>query len=194
LIPVSDNPKNTLQIGVLDIIGGFCMSREIKFVLNGAQTCVAIEDDWNLLYLLRDKLGLTGAKEGCGRGECGACTVIVDGLAVNSCLYFAVEIDGKEVLTIEGLAAADGTLHPLQKSFVDNGGIQCGFCTPGMILSAKALLDENPQPTEADIKQALAGNLCRCTGYVQIIESVEAVVDKSSGEINAAVRETGDSD
>lgn len=170
------------------------MSREIKFVLNGAQTCVAIEDDWNLLYLLREKLGLTGAKEGCGRGECGACTVIVDGLAVNSCLYFAVEIDGKEVLTIEGLAAPDGTLHALQKSFVDNGGIQCGFCTPGMILSAKALLDENPQPSEADIKQALAGNLCRCTGYVQIVESVEAVVDKGIGEINAAVRETGDSD
>lgn len=170
------------------------MSREIKFVLNGAQTCVAIEDDWNLLYLLREKLGLTGAKEGCGRGECGACTVIVDGLAVNSCLYFAVEIDGKEVLTIEGLAAADGTLHPLQKSFVENGGIQCGFCTPGMILSAKALLDENPRATEADIKQALAGNLCRCTGYVQIIESVEAVVDKSSEDINAVVRETGDLD
>ncbi|MHB8205392.1 MAG: (2Fe-2S)-binding protein, partial [Desulfomonilaceae bacterium] len=134
------------------------------------------------------------AKEGCGRGECGACTVIVDGLAVNSCLYFAVEIDGKEVLTIEGLAAADGTLHPLQKSFVENGGIQCGFCTPGMILSAKALLDENPRATEADIKQALAGNLCRCTGYVQIIESVEAVVDKSSEDINAVVRETGDLD
>ena len=170
------------------------MSREIKFVLNGAQTCVVIEDDWNLLYLLREKLGLTGAKEGCGRGECGACTVIVDGLAVNSCLYFAVEIDGKEVLTIEGLAAADGTLHALQKSFVDNGGIQCCFCTPGMILSAKALLDENPQPSEADIKQALAGNLCRCTGYVQIVESVEAVVDKGIGDINAAVRETGDSD
>jgi aerobic carbon-monoxide dehydrogenase small subunit len=194
MIPVSDNPVNRLRIGVLDIIGGFCMSREIKFVLNGAQTCVAIEDDWNLLYLLREKLGLTGAKEGCGRGECGACTVIVDGLAVNSCLYFAVEIDGKEVLTIEGLAAADGTLHALQESFVKNGGIQCGFCTPGMILSAKALLDENPQPTETDIKQALAGNLCRCTGYVQIVESVEAVVDKGSGEINAAVRETGDSE
>jgi carbon-monoxide dehydrogenase small subunit len=194
LIQVSYNPVNRLQIGVFNTSGGFCMSREIKFLLNGAQTCVAIEDDWNLLYLLREKLGLTGAKEGCGRGECGACTVIVDGLAVNSCLYFAVEIDGKEVLTIEGLAAADGTLHALQESFVKNGGIQCGFCTPGMILSAKALLDENPQPSEADIKQALAGNLCRCTGYVQIVESVEAVVDKSSGEINAAVRESGDSD
>ena len=143
---------------------------------------------------MREKLGLTGVKEGCGQGECGACTVIVDGLAVNSCLYFAVEVDGKDVLTIEGLAAADGTLHPLQKSFVENGGIQCGFCTPGMILSAKALLDENPRATEADIKQALAGNLCRCTGYVQIVESVEAVVDKSSEDINVVVRETGESD
>jgi aerobic carbon-monoxide dehydrogenase small subunit len=170
------------------------MSREIKFVLNGNQTFLAIEDNWTLLYLLREKLGLTGVKEGCGQGECGACTVIVDGLAVNSCLYFAVEVEGKEVLTIEGLATADGTLHPLQKSFVENGGIQCGFCTPGMILSAKALLDENPRATEADIKQALAGNLCRCTGYVQIVESVEAVVDKSSEDINVVVRGTGESD
>jgi len=170
------------------------MSREIKLMLNGNQRFVAIEDNWTLLYLLREKLGLTGVKEGCGQGECGACTVIVDGLAVNSCLYFAVEVDGKDVLTIEGLAAADGTLHPLQKSFVENGGIQCGFCTPGMILSAKALLDENPRATEADIKQALAGNLCRCTGYVQIVESVEAVVDKSSEDINVVVRETGESD
>jgi aerobic carbon-monoxide dehydrogenase small subunit len=170
------------------------MSREIKLMLNGNQIFVAIEDNWTLLYLLREKLGLTGVKEGCGQGECGACTVIVDGLAVNSCLYFAVEVDGKDVLTIEGLAAADGTLHPLQKSFVENGGIQCGFCTPGMILSAKALLDENPRATEADIKQALAGNLCRCTGYVQIVESVEAVVDKSSEDINVVVRETGESD
>jgi len=170
------------------------MSREIKLMLNGNQIFVAIEDNWTLLYLLREKLGLTGVKEGCGQGECGACTVIVDGLAVNSCLYFAVEVDGKDVMTIEGLAAADGTLHPLQKSFVENGGIQCGFCTPGMILSAKALLDENPRATEADIKQALAGNLCRCTGYVQIVESVEAVVDKSSEDINVVVRETGESD
>ena len=170
------------------------MSREIKFILNGNPICIAIEEHWTLLYLLREKLGLTGTKEGCGRGECGACTVIVDGLAVNSCLYFGAEVEGKQVLTIEGLAAENGSLHPLQKSFVENGGIQCGFCTPGMILSAKALLDENPRPTEADIKQALAGNLCRCTGYVQIIESVEAVVDESSEDINVVVREAGDSD
>ncbi|MCL5126205.1 MAG: (2Fe-2S)-binding protein [Deltaproteobacteria bacterium] len=170
------------------------MSREIKFILNGNPICIAIEEHWTLLYLLREKLGLTGTKEGCGRGECGACTVLVDGLAVNSCLYFAVETDGKNILTIEGLAAEDGSLHPLQKSFIENGGIQCGFCTPGMILSAKALLDENPRPTETDIKQALAGNLCRCTGYVQIIESIEAVVDKRIEDINVVVRETGDSD
>jgi len=120
-------------------------------------------------------MGMTGTKEGCGSGECGACTVIVDGMAVNSCLYPAADIDGRELTTIEGLAAPDGTLHPLQKSFIENGGIQCGFCSPGMILSAKALLDENPNPTEEEIKHALAGNLCRCTGYVQIFESVAAV-------------------
>jgi carbon-monoxide dehydrogenase small subunit len=170
------------------------MSRDIKFILNSNPIFIAIEDHWTLLYLLREKLGMTGTKEGCGRGECGACTVIVEGLAVNSCLYFAVDVEGKQVLTIEGLAAEDGALHPLQKAFIEHGGIQCGFCTPGMILSAKALLDENPRPTEADIKQALAGNLCRCTGYVQIIESVEAVVDKSSEDINVVVRATGDSD
>jgi carbon-monoxide dehydrogenase small subunit len=164
------------------------MSREVKFKLNGNQIQMAVEDDWTLLRLLRNELGLRGTKEGCGSGECGACTVIVDGRAVASCLYFAVEVDGTEVLTIEGLAAADGTLHPLQKSFVENGGIQCGFCTPGMIMSAKALLDENPRPTEDDIKHALAGNLCRCTGYIPIFESVKAVVDKSSEDIDVVVR------
>ena len=164
------------------------MSREVKFTLNGNQIQMAVEDDWTLLRLLRNELDLMGTKEGCGSGECGACTVIVDGQAVASCLYFSVEVDGTEVLTIEGLAAADGTLHPLQKSFVENGGIQCGFCTPGMIMSAKALLDENPRPTEDDIKHALAGNLCRCTGYIPIFESVKAVVDKSSEDIDVVVR------
>ncbi len=175
---------------VSDPIGGFCMSREVKFKLNGNQMQMTMEDDWTLLHLLREELGLTGTKEGCGSGECGACTVIVDGRAVNSCLYFAVEVDGTEVLTIEGLAAADGTLHPLQKSFVENGGIQCGFCTPGMILSAKALLDENPRPTEDDIKHALAGNLCRCTGYVPIFQSVQAVIDRGSENVEVVVRKT----
>lgn len=163
------------------------MSSEVDFVLNGNQIRMKIEDHWTLLHLLREEMGLTGVKEGCGSGECGACTVIVDGLAVNSCIYLAAGVAGKEVLTIEGLAAADGTLHPLQRSFVENGGIQCGFCSPGMILSSKALLDENPNPSEDEIKHALAGNLCRCTGYTQIFESVKAVIDKDreTGEVVA---------
>jgi len=119
--------------------------------------------------------GYTGTKEGCGSGECGACTVIVDGDAVNSCLYLAAGIEGKELVTIEGLASADGTLHSIQKAFVENGGIQCGFCSPGMILSAKALLDDSPNANEEEIKDAIAGNLCRCTGYVQIIDSIKSV-------------------
>jgi carbon-monoxide dehydrogenase small subunit len=151
------------------------MAKEIEFTLNGNQTKVAIQDHWTLLHLLREEIGLLGTKEGCGSGECGACTVIVDGDAVNSCLYLAAEVNGKNVLTIEGLAAADGALHPIQQSFVDNGAIQCGFCSPGMIMSAKALLDENPNAKLEDIKHALAGNLCRCTGYVQIFNAVKLV-------------------
>lgn len=136
---------------------------------------MTVEDHWTLLHLIREELGYTGTKEGCGSGECGACTVIVDGDAVNSCLYLAAEIDGRELLTIEGLASPDGKLHPIQNAFVENGGIQCGFCSPGMILSAKALLDEKSNPSEDEIKDAIAGNLCRCTGYVQIIESIKSV-------------------
>jgi carbon-monoxide dehydrogenase small subunit len=170
------------------------MAREVKFKLNGSQTTMTVEDNWTLLHLLREELSLTGTKEGCGSGECGACTVTVDGKAVNSCLYFAVEIDGTEVLTIEGVAASDGTLHPLQKSFVEHGGIQCGFCSPGMIMASKALLDENPRPTEADIKHALAGNLCRCTGYTPIFESVLSVIEKDSEEVDVVVRDGAPSD
>ncbi len=151
------------------------MSREIRFTFNGNSMQMTVEDHWTLLHLIREEFGYTGTKEGCGSGECGACTVIVDGLAVNSCLYLAMEIDGKELLTIEGLASVDGTLHPIQKAFVEHGGIQCGFCSPGMILSAKALLDENPNAREEEIKEAIAGNICRCTGYVQIIDSIKAV-------------------
>jgi carbon-monoxide dehydrogenase small subunit len=132
-----------------------------------------VEDHWTLLYFIREELGYTGTKEGCGSGECGACTVIVDEAAVNSCLYLAVELDGRRLTTIEGLAAADGSLHPLQKAFVEHGGIQCGFCSPGMILSAKALLDESPAASDEDIQTAIAGNLCRCTGYIQIIDSIK---------------------
>ncbi len=150
------------------------MTTNISFILNGDPVSCDIQDNWTLLYLLREEMGLIGTKEGCGNGECGACTVIVDKLAVNSCLYLAVDADGKTIETIEGLAGENGKLHPLQQSFVDNGGIQCGFCSPGMIMSAKALLDENPDADRAAIQHALAGNICRCTGYIQIFESVEA--------------------
>ena len=151
------------------------MSREITFTFNDNKMTMVVEDHWTLLHLIREELGYTGTKEGCGSGECGACTVIVDGMAVNSCLYLAAEIDGKELITIEGLTSQNGSLHPMQKAFVENGGIQCGFCSPGMIMSAKALLDENSNATEEDIKDAIAGNLCRCTGYVQIIDSIKSV-------------------
>jgi carbon-monoxide dehydrogenase small subunit len=151
------------------------MAIEISFNFNGNPMRMAVEDHWTLLHLIREELGYTGTKEGCGSGECGACTVIVDGLAVNSCLYLAAGIDGKNLVTIEGLASDDGTLDPIQSAFVQNGGIQCGFCSPGMILSARALLDDNPNANEDEIKDAIAGNLCRCTGYVQIIDSIKSV-------------------
>jgi carbon-monoxide dehydrogenase small subunit len=170
------------------------MSREISFNLNGNNIRMSIEDHWTLLHLVREELGYTGTKEGCGSGECGACTVIVDGLAVNSCLYLAAEIDGKDLVTIEGLASADGTLHPVQKAFVDNGGIQCGFCSPGMILSAKALLDDNPNANEAEIKEAIAGNICRCTGYIQIIDSIKAVSGSETKQPHVVAWSSDDSD
>lgn len=145
---------------------------QIKFTLNGAAVSAYVEPNWRLLDLLRDTLNLTGTKEACGQGECGACTVLLDNEAVNSCLVLAEQVDGKSVTTIEGLAK-DGVLDPLQQAFVDCGAIQCGFCTPGMIMSAKGLLLKNPNPTEEEIKEAVEGNICRCTGYVKIIEAVK---------------------
>ena len=145
----------------------------VSFNLNGDSVTAAVPMGWTLLKTLRERFELTGAKEGCGVGECGACTVIVDGDAVNACLYPIPEIDGKNVLTIEGVAKPDGSLHPIQKAFIENNGVQCGFCTSGMIMSAKALLEENSEPTENDIRTAISGNFCRCTGYVQIVESIE---------------------
>jgi carbon-monoxide dehydrogenase small subunit len=127
-----------------------------------------------LVDLLREALGLTGTKVSCGEGECGACTVLVNGKAINSCITLAVSVGGCEITTIEGLAK-DGNLHPLQEAFIEHGAAQCGFCTPGMILSAKALLDKSPHPNEDEIKQALAGNLCRCTGYASILRAVHSV-------------------
>ena len=151
------------------------MRNTISFILNGEPVQVEIEPYLTLLQVLREKLELTGTKEGCGMGECGACTVLIDGKTVNSCIYPALEVDGKSVTTIEGMTDAQGNLHAIQKAFVEYGAIQCCFCTPGMVLSAKALLDEKTKPTEEEIRHGIAGNLCRCTGYLQIIQAIKAV-------------------
>lgn len=151
------------------------MRKTLNFTLNGEPIQVEVEPHLTLLKLLRDKLGLTGTKEGCGMGECGACTVILDGNAINSCIFPALEVEGKKITTIEGLMDEQGNLHPIQKAFIQYGAIQCGFCTPGMVLSAKALLDENPKPSEDEICNAIAGNLCRCTGYIQIIQAIKSL-------------------
>lgn len=149
------------------------MKIEIRFELNGVPTTVEVAPHARLLDLLRDTLGETGTKEGCGDGECGACTVIVDGDAINSCIFPALEVDGCSVLTIEGLASnPGGVLCAEQAAFLELGGAQCGFCTPGMVMAAVALLDHNPDPTDDEICDSLTGNLCRCTGYVQIIDSI----------------------
>ena len=142
---------------------------------------VYVEPWWTLAKVLREQLGLTGTKVGCEVGECGACTVLVDGKAMRSCLLLAVKAKGKEIITIEGLKGRDGDLHPIQEAFIEHFAVQCGYCTPGMIISSKALLDENPRPTENEIKEGLRGNLCRCTGYTKIIEAVSAAADKMAG-------------
>jgi carbon-monoxide dehydrogenase small subunit len=147
---------------------------EIKFILNEKKVEVDVPPNWTLLRLLRESLGLTGTKEGCGIGECGACTVSLDGMPVNACLVLAPKVEGRRVETVEGLGSRD-SLHPLQKSFIDHGAIQCGFCTPGILMSSKALLEKNSNPTREEIKEAISGHLCRCTGYHQIIEAIEAL-------------------
>ena len=151
------------------------MKKEMTFTLNNEAVKVEVDPKWTLLYLLREVLELMGTKEGCGYGECGACTVIIDGQAINSCLYPVLEAEGRSITTIEGLMSKNGELHPLQKAFVEKGAVQCGFCTPGMVMSAKALLDENEKPTEEEIKESIEGNLCRCTGYVKIIDAIKSV-------------------
>ena len=145
----------------------------IKLKVNGEEYEVAVEPRRTLLEVLRENLGLTGTKQGCNEGECGACTVIMDGEPVNACLVLAVEAKDTDILTIEGLAEGQ-QLHPIQEAFIEHGAFQCGFCTPGIILSAKALLNRNPQPTEEEIRRGISGNLCRCTGYVKIIEAIKA--------------------
>lgn len=148
--------------------------KQIRLMVNGESHELSVPPWRTLLEVIREDLGLTGTKEGCSLGECGACTVIIDGRAVNSCLVLAAEADGKQITTIEGLAGSRGKLHPIQQAFVEHGGLQCGFCTPGMIMSAKALLDETPTPAEEEIRRGIAGNLCRCTGYTKIVESIKA--------------------
>ena len=147
------------------------MKQLITLMVNGEFHDVAVEPRTALLDVLREELRLTGAKKGCELGNCGSCTVLADGKPVLSCLMLAVEAQGKDIVTIEGLAK-NGQLHPLQQAFIDCAALQCGFCTPGLILSAKALLDKNPQPTEEEVKEAISGNLCRCTGYTNIVEAI----------------------
>ena len=150
----------------------------IKFKVNGKEVQLQVDDSMRLLDILRDKLGLTGTKEGCGVGECGACTVIMNGEAVNSCMILACQLQDAEIETVENLEQNE-VLSALQESFLENGAIQCGFCTPGMLMSAKALLDKNPHPKIEEIKTALEGNLCRCTGYIPIVKAVSKVAGKT---------------
>ena len=146
--------------------------KEIMLKVNGEALSVFVQPTDTLVDVLREKLDLIGTKKACDVGDCGACTILMDGKPVNSCLILAMDAEGRDIMTIEGLEGKDGTLHPIQEAFIRNGAVQCGFCTPGMILSAKALLDEIPNPTEEDVRQGLAGNLCRCTGYAKIVEAV----------------------
>lgn len=148
------------------------MRKPLRLTVNGQLHEVAVNPYRTLVEVLREDLGLTGTKQGCGEGDCGACTVLLDGVAVNSCLVLAVQAEGRQITTIEGLARPGGALHPIQQAFVDHGAIQCGFCTPGMLLAAEALLCQNPAPSADQVRGALDGNLCRCTGYKKIVEAV----------------------
>jgi carbon-monoxide dehydrogenase small subunit len=156
------------------------VKKVIEFTLNGFVVSAEVESHKMLLQVLREQFYLTGTKEGCGQGECGSCTVLVDGISVDSCLYPAFEVEGKAVTTVEGLIGQGNKLHPIQSAFIEKGGVQCGFCSPGMIMSTKALLDENPNPSVDEMRRGISGNLCRCTGYVQIVESIQEASRKLS--------------
>jgi len=148
------------------------MKKQVQFTLNGGRVSREVSNHRLLLDLLRDEIGVTGTKEGCGTGDCGACTILLNGKPVNSCLILSAELDDADIVTIEGLKVGP-ELHPIQKAFIQDGGAQCGYCTPGMLMMSKALLDQNQNPTENDIRYALSGNLCRCTGYAKIIQAVQ---------------------
>lgn len=182
-------PKQVRHDILIDLIWKESFMKQIiKLHVNGEEHEVLTEIHKTLLEVLREDLGLTGTKKGCDLGTCGACTVLIEGKPYLSCLTLAIAVQGKRIITIEGLAKA-GDLHPLQKAFAENGAIQCGFCTPGMILTAKAFLDEHPSPSEGEVKKAIAGNLCRCTGYVKIVEAVLSVVENNSGQ---GIKDSGD--
>lgn len=159
---------------ITEFARGVCMKKLIRVTVNDVRYEVAVKPNQTLVDMIRYDLGLTGTKNGCGEGDCGACTVILDGTPVNSCLVLAMQADGRTITTIEGVEGEKG-LHPLQKAFIEKGAVQCGFCTPGMVLSAKSVLDENPAPSEEEIREGISGNLCRCTGYLQIIDAVKSV-------------------
>jgi carbon-monoxide dehydrogenase small subunit len=155
------------------------MSQEISIVVNGRGRELSIDPRLSLVHMLRETLGLTGVHVGCMTGNCGACTVIVDSVTVKSCSVFAADVDGSELLTIEGLSSGADDLHPIQQAFVENQGLQCGYCTPGMVLSAYHLLERNPSPTDEEIRHGISGNLCRCTGYQFIVESIQAAAKRA---------------
>lgn len=156
--------------------------RVIKFTLSGVERDEYVQDNMTMVDFLRKQMNLTGTKRGCEEGECGACTILLDGRAVASCMMLAVEADGHEIVTIEGVKK-DGVLHPVQKAFIDKWALQCGFCTPGMIMSALSLLSENPHPTEHEIREGISGNLCRCTGYAKIVEAIDAAAKVMAKEV-----------
>lgn len=155
------------------------LKKLVSFTVNNEYQQLEVDPSRTLLDVLRKDLGLTGTKYGCGEGNCGACSVLVDGKPVNSCLVLIAKVEGKEITTIEGLAS-NNELHPIQQAFLNHGAVQCGFCSPGMILSAKSILDKNPNPTEAEIKKGISGNLCRCTGYQKIVEAIQSMADTSA--------------